>query len=501
MTQLIALRSSGRIPEAVEVCRQITRLVPNSAAAFANLASLVLEAGDADAAVDAARTAIGLEPIFHGAHVSLATALQERGDVAGAIRHFDRAAQLCPNQPKIRSNKIYAMEFLSGVSPGQLLHEQRQWDVLHGGGPTLCPMGQKPAKSQGNRKIRIGYVSAFFYHHAEAFFVLPLLESHDRSVFEIHCYSDVGLPDEITNRHKVVVDHWHECQQLSHDQLAGQIHRDQIDILIDLMMHMGRNRAPVFARKPAPVQIAWLAYPSGTGMRAIDHRITDPIIDPPGNDNFYSENSIRLPHCWCCYDPLSNAPPAMPRPDRPVTFGSLNNPRKLNEQTIRLWARAMQAVPESRILLLSISAVQRRHLVEIFSSTGVSPQRVGFVGRMQRNEYLRQYDRIDIALDPLPYAGITTTCDALWMGVPVVTLAGQTAAGRAGASILSAAGCAEFVATDADQFVAIATSLANDAVRLHELRSNLREQCERSLLMDHRQFARDFESAILNARS
>jgi protein O-GlcNAc transferase len=392
------------------------------------------------------------------------------------------------------------MEFLPGVSQRELFLEQREWDHLYGSGKLLFPVS--PASRQGTTgsRIKVGYVSAFFYHHAEAFFVLPLLESHDRTKFEIHCYSDVSLADEITRRHQAAVDRWHDCRALSNDALAEQIHRDQIEILIDLMMHMGRNRAPVFARKPAPVQIAWLAYPGGTGLRAIDYRITDAVIDPPGTDSFCCEKSIRLPHCWCCYDPLCDIPPAPRRSDRPITFGSLNNPRKLNAATIRLWAQAMSLVHGSRMIILSISASQRSNILKVFQAMGISSDRIEFVGRMQRPEYLCEFDQIDIALDPLPYAGITTTCDALWMGVPVVTLAGETAAGRASSSIITAAGLNELATTDADQFVTAVSRLSNDPPRLNEMRSTLRERCVRSKLMDARQFARDFESALAGTR-
>jgi protein O-GlcNAc transferase len=497
MTQMSQHLSAGKIGEAVEICRQITRLVPDSDAAFANFSTLLLQSGDADAAVEASRRAISLNPDFHGARVTLAAASQERGETAESIRHFNRAIELCPGQPKLRSNKIYAMEFLPGVSQHQLLLEQREWDRIHGSGKTICPIGQTIAKPKNFGRIKVGYVSSFFYHHAEAFFVVPLLESHDRSAFEIHCYSDVGSPDQITQRHQMAVDHWHDCKQLSNEQLAQKIHHDQIDILIDLMMHMGHNRAPMFALKPAPIQIAWLAYPGGTGMRAMDYRITDSIIDPPGNDDFYVEKSIRLPQCWCCYDPVSNATPVPTRPDRPITFGSLNNPRKLNEPILRVWAKAMQSVSGSRVIIQSISDWQRTKILSTFGSAGVSPDRIEFVGRLQRNEYLRQYDQIDIALDSLPYSGITTTCDALWMGVPVVTLAGNTAAGRAGTSVVTAASFPELAAESIEQFVGIATSLGNDLARLNRLRgSALREQCTASALMDSRKFAGNFESAL-----
>ena len=498
MAQMTALRNAGQIAGAAEICREITRLVPDSEAAFANLSTMLLDSGDADGSVDAGQRAVVLNPMFYGGHVAMGAALAERGEAAAAVAHFARAIELNPQRPKLHSNKIYAMEFMPGVLPAQLLAEQLQWNRQFGTVPTLCAPGASTPSIAG-RKIRIGYVSAFFFHHAEAFFVLPLLENHDRSRFEIHCYADLAFADRVTQRHRNAVDYWHDCAGLSHDQLAMQIHGDRIDILIDLMMHMGRNRAQMFAKKPAPIQVAWLAYPGGTGLSAMDYRITDSLIDPATGplrtDEFYSEKCIRLPHCWCSYDPLSDAPPVPPRPDRPITFGSLNNPRKLNEPTLRLWAQAMIAVPGSRAIILSISAGQRAAIAKIFNPMGIASDRVEFVGRMHRADYLRQYDRIDITLDTLPYAGITTTCDALWMGVPVVTLAGDTAAGRAGCSVVTAGGLAELAMANETQFISGVARLA-ELRTLNETRSGLRERVRGSALMDGARFAQEFEAAL-----
>jgi protein O-GlcNAc transferase len=496
MSRMTGLLNARHITEAIAVCRNITQLVPDSAAAFANLSNLLLQDCDADGAIEAARHAVALDPAFYGAHVRLAAAAEESGDVESSVRHFARAIELSPQQTRIHSYKLYAMEFLPGVSRGDLLQEQREWNRVHGRHDILCEAHRSLKHSGTSGKIKVGYLSAFFYHHAEAFFVLPLLESHDREAFEVHCYSDVASADEITLRHRKSADFWHDCRALSNDQLAEKIHQDGIDILVDLMMHMGFNRAQVLAKKPAPIQIAWLAYPGGTGMEAMDYRMTDAIIDPPGTDAFYAEKSLRLLHCWCCYDPLCDIPPVPPRPDREITFGSLNNPRKLNEPIIRIWARAMQSVRNARIIILSISQSQRNNILRIFESMGVSSSRVEFAGRAERRYYLRQYDRIDIALDPLPYNGITTTCDALWMGVPIVTLTGETAAGRAGASIVRAAGLPELIADSDQGFVDLAAQLAGDVARLRGYHAGLRDKVRASALMDRRRFAAEMETAF-----
>jgi len=286
---------------------------------------------------------------------------------------------------------------------------------------------------------------------------------------------------------------------LADEALAEKICQDGIDILMDLTMHMARNRLPLFARKPAPVQVTWLAYPGSTGLDTIGYRITDSFMDPPSLGTWgYSEQSVRLPDSWCCYDPMSELPQVpvqTPHWGGFVRFGSLNNFCKLNEPLLRLWARVLVAVPGSRLLLLAAEGGHREALRKTFETMGVEGHRVEFCANYPRDEYLRLYERIDIALDPLPYNGITTTLDALWMGVPVVSLTGKTAAGRAGLSILSNIGLPELAALSEEEFVRIATELANDLPRLAQLRSTLRQRMEQSPLMDAPRFARNIEVA------
>jgi predicted O-linked N-acetylglucosamine transferase (SPINDLY family) len=303
-------------------------------------------------------------------------------------------------------------------------------------------------------------------------------------------------PDSMTRILQSSVEVWHDVLGLNDADLAEQIRRDRIDIAIDLAMHMAHNRMITFAHKPAPIQVAWLAYPGGTGLDAMDYRITDAHMDPMDKTTaYYREYSYRLPDCWCSYAAGCNIPPAAPRPDRPIQFGSINNPCKNNEAILSLWARLLRSLPDSRLLLQSFSQGDQRRILSIFRTAGVAPERIEFVPRKLRLDYLRLYDSIDICLDPLPYNGITTTCDALWMGVPVVTLAGNTAAGRAGVSILSTAGIPELIAHTEEQFLQIATGLAGDAPRLAELRLTLRDRTQKSPLMDGPGFARKMEDA------
>jgi predicted O-linked N-acetylglucosamine transferase (SPINDLY family) len=346
------------------------------------------------------------------------------------------------------------------------------------------------------RRLKIGYVSPDFHLHAESFFTVPLLGHHDHAAYEIHCYSSVIRPDPITEWLRQRADGWREVRDENDEALAQIIRRDGIDILVDLTMHMAHNRAPLFARKPAPVQACWLAYPGGTGLEAMDYRLTDAFMDPFDADmSCYVEQSIRLPDCWVVYDPLSDLPPRPAEQTGPITFGSLNNPSKLNDPLLALWARVLQAVPGSRLLLQVLSREHRRHIGCVMESLGIAPERLQFAGRMERPEYLRCYDRIDIALDPLPYNGITTTCDALYMGTPVLTLAGQTAAGRAGKAMLNTIGLGELVTHTPDEFVRRAAELAADLPHLIALRRGLRARLSGSPLMDAPRFARNIEAA------
>jgi protein O-GlcNAc transferase len=454
----LAHQEAGRVELAEEVYRGILGRDSNQAGVLNNLANVLKDSGRIEEAVDCCRTAVEMEP----------------GNAA------------------IHSSLCYKLHFHPGYDRAALFREVREWDRRHGGNP---PRGVLGNDRTPGRRLRIGYVSPDFYGHAESFFVLPLLEGHDRRAVEVHCYASVRRPDKATEILKSCAHVWHDVQALSDDQLAERIRGDRIDILVDLTMHMAFNRLPMFATKPAPVQVTWLAYPGGTGLSAIDYRLTDPWMDPAGTDAFYAERSVRLPDCWCCYHPLGDVPPAAARRRGAVTFGSLNNPCKLNESTLRLWARVLQRVADSRLLLLVESERQKKSIGEMMARAGVDAERIEFTGHRRRGEYLRLYDAIDVCLDPRPYNGVTTTCDALWMGVPVISGIGATAAGRAGLSILSNLGIPRWAAEDDERFVQIAAELAADFDGRSELRNALRDRMRRSPLMDARRFARNVEAA------
>ncbi len=489
------LRDAGRLEEAAGAIKTALEIEPEMAGAHVNLAGVQLDNADIDAAWATIERALQLDGNLAVAHNLAANILKEAGDVAGAIAHLDRTLELDPANADHHSNKVYLLEFDPRCDAKQLLAEQRKWDERHG-----QPMKQfiRPIARPAGRpdRLRIGYLSPYFRDHAESFFVVPLLEGHRHDEFEIHCFSDTEHTDAITERMKRSADRWHVTTGLNALDLAERIRSEKIDVLVDLAMHMAFNRATVLAQKPAAVQLSWLAYPGGMGMDAIDYRITDPWLDPEDADlSGYREKSIRLGKTWVCFDPLAELPPVSPRGRGPICFGSINNPCKINERSLGLWANVMRAVDDSRLLLQSLSLMQRRRIVEFMESRGISSDRLQFAPRCTREEYRKLYHRIDICLDPLPYNGITTTCDALWMGVPVVTRTGSTAAGRAGASILGNVGLDELIGRSDEAFIAAAVSLAGDASRLAELRQSLRERIRRSPLSDNTSFAREMETA------
>jgi protein O-GlcNAc transferase len=490
-----ALRLLGRRAQAIQTLQRAIQLAPDLPEAYNNLGITFREEGRLDESIAVYKKCLSLRPNMVDATNNMGNAYKDSGDIAETIACYGRALSINAREPGIHSNMVYTLQFHPGYDDEALYREQRRWNDIHAL-PLAGSIQTHDNDRDPERKLRIGYVSAYFYSQAESFFVAPLLENHDRKNFEIHLYSSVIRPDQFTDRLRKSADVWHDVLGRPDANVAEQVRRDKIDVLMDLAMHMSHNRMLLFARKPAPVQVTWLAYPGGTGLDAMDYRITDAYMDPLDKPTtYYREESFRLPGCWCCYDPMCNIPPVPPRPEGAIRFGSINNPCKNNEPILLLWARVLKAVDGSRLLMQAFGELDRNRIRAIFQKDGIAPERIEFVPRRIRAEYLRLYDSIDICLDPLPYNGITTTCDALWMGVPVVTLTGHTAAGRAGMSILSTLGMPEMVAHSPDEYVEKVSALAADAPRLAELRRTLRDRMKSSPMMDGAGFARNMESA------
>jgi protein O-GlcNAc transferase len=494
-----ALKNQGRPNEAAACYRRALETRPDSAEIHSNLGCALADQGMLDEAGACYRRALDLNPEFFEAHGNLASALKDQGRPNEAAAHYRRALELKPDAAEVRSNLIFALSFSPDCDTRPLSEELRRWNQQHAE-PLAASIRPHTNDRAPERRLRVGYVSPDFRSHPVGRFVLPLLETHDRGNFEIICYNSWHISDAITGRCRAAADGWRDAMSLADEQLACAIRADRIDILVDLAMHTAHNRLLAFARKPAPVQVTYLAYCGTTGLRMMDYRLTDPYLDPPGQTGgCYSEESVWLPRTYWCYRPTDLTPPVSDLPalrGGPVTFGCLNNFCKVTAPTLAVWSRLLQALPQSRLLLHAHPGSHRDRVQDLFTQAGVAPERITFTPRLPIADYLRNYERIDIALDPFPYGGGTTTCDALWMGVPVVTLAGETAVGRGGLSILSNAGLSELVALDTEQYVRIAVALANDLPRLRGLRATLRQRMEASPLMDAPRFARDVETAF-----
>jgi len=371
--------------------------------------------------------------------------------------------------------------------------------------PAIAPA--VPA-APGLRRLRVAYVSADFISHSVAFFMAPLLQHHDRTKFEVWCYYNRGWGDETTAQLRACADHWVECEHLSDEALAHRMRADGIDILVDLSGHTSGARLGVLARGAAALQVSYLGYPTVTGVQGVHHRITDHVIDPGDQPDIGSERPLVMRRSMFCYRPpeARECPDVAPEPPSrrgPVTFGSFNNVAKLSDRTLALWARVLHAVPGSRLLLKAAAAgdaATQRSIIEFMAGQGVQAARLEMRPRIgDRREHLALYGEVDVALDSHPYNGATTTCEALWMGVPVVTRAGRTHPSRMGASILAAAGQAGWVCHDDDRFVALAAALAADESARSEWRAQARLRLRRSELMDEAGFVAAYEVLLLQA--
>lgn len=467
-----------------------------------------MKTGCIDEARAAFSRAIELQPGFADAHVNLGNTLSKSGSIDEAIACYRRAmacyrrAMSCdPAHIGANSNLLFSLMF--AVDDAHAIRaEAEQFSARHEAALLAASAGARHANTpEPARRLRIGYVSPDFRNHCQALFMTPLLRNHDHAGFEIVCYALSPQRDDVTARLAQYAHVWRDVCEFDDARLAQQIRDDGVDILVDLTMHMDGARRLLFARRPAPVQVAWLAYPGTTGSPSIGWRLTDPWIDPPDSphvDDQYTERSIRLPDAFWCYDALTpgievNGLPALSAGH--VTFGCLNNPCKLTDATLALWSGVFAALPNARLILMAPPGSARARLGARLGAVGIDPARVRFVGFQPRAEYLRTYQQIDIALDTFPANGHTTSLDAFWMGVPVPTRFGHSAVSRAGLCLLANLGLPELAAQNDHDYVANVTALARDLPRLAALRAGLRMRMQTSPLMDGARFAHHVEAA------
>jgi predicted O-linked N-acetylglucosamine transferase (SPINDLY family) len=490
------LHAGGASEQAITLLRRVLVARPNFAGAHNDLGVILVGLSRNEEAIASFRRALALTPDAPNVLANLASSLASDGLVSDAVDMLRESLARSPDATR-HSNVVFLMAFDPRASDESILMQARAYQEAHA--RRFAADGAYRNDPSPERRLRVGYVSPDFRKHVQSLFMVPLLSHHDRGSFEIFCYSRVLQPDETTHRLAGHVDHWRSLVGMEPDAAAEAIRADAIDIVVDLTMHMADNHLLLLARKPAPVQICWLAYPGTTGLAAIDYRLSDPHLDPPDSEcSQYSEKTIRLPETFWCYDPLATDPEPGPLPALArgqVTFGCLNNFAKVNPDVLDLWGRVLRETAGSRLLVLAPPGTARRRVRSALKKHGVDGSRAEFVNRCGRTEYLAHYRNIDICLDTVPSNGHTTSLDAFWMGVPVVTLVGKTIVGRAGLSQAENLGLRELVATTADEYVGIAAALARDLDRLGELRAGLRGRMSASPLMDAPRFARALESA------
>lgn len=497
-----ALADEHRLDEAIAEYDTALRLRPDSAEAHYNLGNALRFKGRQDESLAAYRRALELRPGFVGALNNMGNIFRDRGDVEEALATYRTILRSAPGEVKVHSNVLLTLHCQTGGDPGAIFAEHRRWDEMHAQPleRLIVPHTNAPEPA---RRLRIGYVSPDFREHSVAFFLENLLALHDPAQVETFCYEDVARPDAFTERLRGIAGHWRKIRGLTDAQSAELIRRDGIDILVDLAGHTADSRLTIFACKPAPVQVAWLGYCGTTGMRTMDYRLTDAFCDPPGTtDHLHTETLIRLPQCAWCFRPFDAVPPASAPPAAAaghVTFGSFNAMPKITDAMLAVWSRILREVPGSRLLLKNLglggTEVKARVRARI-ERAGIAPERIELRGNTPSVAgHLALYGQVDIALDTFPYHGTTTTCEALWMGVPVVSLAGKTHASRVGVSLLTNAGLPEGIANSEEHYSELAANLANDLPRLTHHRRTLRQQMQESPLMDAPRFARDVEQA------
>jgi protein O-GlcNAc transferase len=496
-----ALMTRGELDEAIAEYRHALQLKPDDPEIHTNLGNALWEGGRTEEAICAYRGALQLKPDYLKAHNNMGVALARQGQLAEAMTAYRHALRLEPDLAWVHSNLIYALHFHQDYNGRMIADEQRRWNRLFSE-PLKQYIQPHANDCTPERRLRVGYVSPDFRDHPVGRYVLPLFERHDCEQFEILCYSGVLKPDWMTERFRTLTGKWRNIVGVPDARLAEMIREDSVDILVDLSQHMAGNRLPVFARKPAPIQVSFAGYPESTGLEAIEYRISDRYLETGPHDAAVRQERVCLIDSFYSYDPRGIEVEVNPLPaleNGTVTFGCLNNLCKVNERVLSLWARVLGEVKNSRLVISSPAGSHRQRTQEAFGREGVAASRVEFVDFRPRREYLELYHRLDVLLDTFPYNGGVTTCDALWMGVAVVSLAGKTPVSRAGVSLLTNVGLPELIARSETEYVNIASRMAGDLPHLAELRSAIRDRMKTSAVMNASGFTRQVEQVYREA--
>jgi protein O-GlcNAc transferase len=474
----LVLTGLDRAADAEAALRRALELKPDYAEAHNNLGVALHDQGKLAAASLTLERALALKPDYVKVHNNLGMVRQAQGRMAEAVAAYRRTLQLHPLYADAHSNLLFCLSQVEGIDPLRLLAEHRAYAERFEA-PLRPHWPQHANNRDPERVLRVGVVSGDLRDHpVAAFFESVLVALAARPGLSLHAYSNHGVEDHVTRRLQQHFASWNKIAGADDGSVAARIAADGIDILIDLSGHTAHNRLPVFARKPAPLQVSWIGYPGTTGLAAMDYYLTDEFMLPPGQfDHQFSEALAHLPVA-APFQPSALSPPVnrLPAIDNGyITFGSFNRPSKLSRPVIALWSRLLRALPSSRMLLAGMAADGgNEELAALFALNGIARQRLDFVGRSDMAQYLALHHRVDICLDTFPYTGGTTTLHALYMGVPTLTLTGDTPAGRQGASILRHCGLPFFIATDEAQFVDIGIERAQDLTVLSIIRTGLR---------------------------
>jgi len=491
-----ALLALKRNREAVEQLRKAVEIQPEYAEGWMGLSCALMEVPDAEGAIAAARRGLELKPDWPDLANNLALSLGMAGRTEELAEAAEKGHLATPGHTKLHSLHLIMTNYTERPA-AEVAASHRRFGELHPAAP-----GSKPAKPDPDpeRPLRIGWLSPDLRTHSVAFFAEPLFE-HAAPGFESHVFSLYSSPkDAMTQRLKQKTASWEEVAALDDGGLDRRIREKRIDILMELQGHTAGNRLCALVNKPAPLIITAIGYPNTTGVPAVDYRLVDSITDPPGAESLSTERLLRIDPCFLCYKPPADAPePAMPAADSPITFGSFNTRSKIGPTTIALWLSALEACPGSRLLLKSVDLTEegtRAYLLSCIVAGGIDPARIEMLpGTATVPEHLALYSRMHIMLDTAPYNGTTTTCEAMWMGVPVVCLEGDRHAGRVSMSLVSAVGKSEWVAKNREDYARIAKELAGDLPRLADLRRELRGVMRSSVLCDGKGYADRFYSA------
>jgi predicted O-linked N-acetylglucosamine transferase (SPINDLY family) len=491
-------QAQGCLNEAIASYRQALVFQPDYAEACSNLGVALHAQDKVVEAIASYQRALTIKPDYVQAYTNLGIAFFSQGQLDEAAKNYRKALALKPDHTVAHSNLLMVMLYMSNYSPADIFAEYQRFAERFET-PLKAQWLAHENKRDVNKRLKIGYVSADFRTHAVAFFIEPILAHHTKTQVEVFAYHSNSMHDQMSDRLQALVDHWVPCIGLSEEQLAERIRADGIDILVDLSGHTGGNRLLAFARKPAPVQVTWIGFLSTTGLSAMDYRLTDDALDPVGmTEAFHSEVLVRLPSS-ATFTPSPDSPPVNNLPalsGAPFTFACLNNLAKINQPVIRLWSRILSALPDAKLMLGNAAEHEtQQHLIRMFMQEGIAVERLILQPKMPLKDFLILHQQIDLALDPFPYGGGTTSNHSLWMGVPVITLAGRNAVARHGVAILKSAGLSEFITHSEEEYVELALKLANDLPRLNQIRQTLRERILAQPERDPEQLTQSLEAA------